>query len=107
MTNLQSFPTGKISEVESKISNLIGLKIKLNIQYNTDYIGNKIETLSTFDLIDELPKFAKAMWNSYIIKVEFKIFEKEQKMICVVNAKYKNTSGGSNGQQIAKLILDL
>ena len=107
MTDLQSFPTSKISEVESKISKLIGLNIKLNINYNTDYRGDKFETLTTFNLIDELSKLAKTMWTSYIIKVKFGIFEKEQKIVCVVDANYKNTSGGSNGQQIAKFELDL
>jgi len=98
----QSFPTAKILEVEKTLSELLGFKIDLRIVLNTDYQKQKYETLQTWDILDKMPKFAKAMWTEYIVEIRFQISEEKNVIFCVADAKYKNTTGGSNGQEIAK-----
>lgn len=89
---MTTFPTAKIQGVENIISNILGLDVKFNIEFNNGYGVTKKETLVSQDLLEQMPAFAKVMWADYIIKREFK--EVNGALLIAAKAHFTEDNGG-------------
>ena len=101
---MMTFPTNKIKEVENAISQKLNIFVELSVTTHQGYNHDKFETLESEELIEKLPVFAKAMWNSYKVICKFGIL-KSGEIRVVADVKYENISYGTNGQQIADFII--